>query len=195
MIKYMNHLIAICALLLLFVSSCTYRGPRESSYRAIDQANMDSWSPDIVMETFTFSEVTTEGIDVEFSANRANYFQNVDIVAFDSVTGNFSSGAISYRFSLPTALYDRSKKFLVTTDRVLIEGDRGFTITGDGGVLDFGSRNVTLERNVKYLSRSLRIEGERGFMSMKKGTLEVERVEAFIESVDDIDSDLGGALK
>lgn len=185
-------------LMLLFPLSlcfCSKNDGAERLAKSAGKLTVPSLSPDMVIQTFEFREISQRGVDVDFTARRANYFRAVDFVSFIDVEGVFKGDGVPYHFELPEAMYDSEIKSLVSTGKVLITASDIFRLTGYGGIFDFERSEASLERNVILRSGALSVTGERGVMNFKEETFRMEKVEASILDLGELEEELKEVVK
>ena len=197
MINIMNKLMPTLLVFFLafFISFCSKNGGRETSVGGSGGVVIPQTSPDMVIHNFEFREISQKGVDVDFTARRANYFKGVDFVSFEKVEGVFKGDQVPYYFTLPEAVYDIEIKSLVSSGRVLITASDVFRLTGSGGVFDFEHREAILERDVLLKSGTLSVTGERGIMDFKEERFRLERVEAHISDLTELKEELGEVIR
>lgn len=156
---------------------------------------LSSISPDIIIENFKFQEVSLGGVEVEFHAVQANYYQSVDFFTFEEVEGVLSRDATPYYFMLPEAMYDRGMKSLISNGEITITADRLFHLTGMGGIFDFERHEASLDRNVVLQSGSVHVEGERGVLNITDESFRLKKVEATVIDPEGFQKELGEVVK
>ncbi len=191
----MKHgiIFATVALLLLSYSCSADYGVSGALTRTV--ASPSQSDADMIVERFTFDEISARERGVSFSADRAFYYEGEKLLFLKNVSGDFSYPSGKFSFFLPEAVYDREHNQLVALSKVSISTASGFSVRSEGGVLDLEKNEVSLERNVVITTSSMEIRGETGQVDLSSGTVRLRIVEGEIRSLGGVREDIREVIK